>query len=215
MISIVHEAINRYIEGQYPKEDKVLAAMEAYGDAKQFPFVGPQVGRLLFILTQLVKATRIFEIGSGFGYSAYWFAQGLAAGGKVIQTEYSRDHSEKAREFFGKAGLSQRAEFLVGDGLELIGHAKGPFDIVFLDLDKEKYPEAFEKAAERIRPGGLLIADNTLWFGRVLAPAADAETQGILEFTRRLFGDRRFFSAILPIRDGIAVGLRTEKSLAD
>ena len=168
--------------------------------------MGPQVGRLLFILTRLSGAKRVLEMGSGYGYSAYWFAKALPADGIVIQTEFSEANSKKAREFFKRGGLTAKTEFLVGDALKLLDEISGNFDIIFLDLNKEQYPDAFKKVKARLKAGGLLLADNTLWFGRVIEDDNDPTTKGIREFTRLLFSDRDFFATILPIRDGVAVG---------
>ncbi len=208
MIPIVHEAVNEYIEKRYEEKDPVLLEMQAHGENRDFPLIGPQVGRVLFILTKLLKAKRIFEMGSGYGYSAYWFARALEEGGKVYQTETKEANSKKAREFFTRGGLAAKSEFLVGDALQLIDTVPGEFDIVFMDLDKENYPKAFKKVRDRIRPGGLLIADNTLWFGRVIEKDGDPTTEGILEFTKLLFHDKDFYATILPIRDGVAVGYK-------
>lgn len=200
--------IDRYIDELLIEKDPVLGEMQKLGTQRDFPIVGPQVGRMLYIFAKLVKAKKIFEMGSGFGYSAFWFAKALARGGKVYQTEGSRENSRKARDFFHRAGLSKKAEFLVGDALELIDQVKGTLDIVFIDMDKENYPAAFHKAKKRIPKGGLILADNVLWFGKVVGKLRDPQTQGILEFTRLLFNDQDFFATILPIRDGVAVGYK-------
>ncbi len=200
--------IDKYIDGLLIEKDPVLREMHKLGTQRDFPIVGPQVGRMLYILAKLVGAKRIFEMGSGFGYSAFWFAKAMPAGGKVYQTEGSEKNSKQAQDFFSRAGLSKKSEFLVGDALELIDRVKGTFDIVFIDMDKESYPAAFKKAKKRIRKGGLILADNVLWFGKVMEKFPDAQTQGILEFTRLLFNDPEFFSTIFPIRDGVAVGYK-------
>ena len=200
--------IDQYLEGLLVEKDPVLREMERLGRSRDFPIVGPQVGRVLFLLAKLTGAKRVFEMGSGFGYSAYWFAKALGAGGKVFQTEGSKENSKQSREFFRRGGLENKSEFLVGDALELFDKVKGAFDIVFIDMDKENYPKAFKKAKPRIRRGGLILADNVLWFGKVVDGPRDAETRGILEFTRLLFNDPEFFATILPIRDGVAVGYR-------
>ncbi len=207
-MQIIHEAINRYIEEQYHDQDPVLREMQVYGEKRDFPLVGPQVGRLFFILTRLLKPKRIFEMGSGYGYSAYWFAKALPEGGTVYQTEYSEENSLKAREFFKKGGLTRKTEFLVGDALNLIDGVSGQFDIIFIDMDKKNYPAAFQKAKERLSPGGLFMADNTLWFGKVLDPHPDEDTRGILKFTDLLFKDPDFLATIAPIRDGVAIGYK-------
>ena len=208
MSNIVNESINAYIEKQYQEDDPVLLEMENYGKERNFPLVGPQVGRLLFILTRVLMAKSVFEMGSGYGYSAYWFAKALPQRGKVYQTENLQKNSKKAREFFEKGGLEEKAEFLVGDALELIDRVPGDFDIIFLELQKEDYTTAFSKAKKRLVPGGLLIADNPLWFGRVLETSQDPETLGIQKFTQLLFTDPGFNATILPIRDGVAIGYK-------
>lgn len=208
MMEIVDREIDRYIESWFTEPDAVLQEMERLGRVRNFPIVGPQVGRTLFILAKLARAKRVFEMGSGFGYSAYWFARALPRGGKVYQTETSSENSNLAREFFTRGGLRKKAEFLVGDGIELIDRVSGKFDIIFLDLDKENYPSAYHKVKPRLRKGGLLLADNVLWFGKVLEDHDDPETLGIKEFTRLLFCDPDYFATVLPIRDGIGVGMR-------
>ena len=206
--AVVSPKIDRYLEGLLAEKDPVLREMEKLGRSRDFPIVGPQVGRVLYILAKLTGAKRVFEMGSGFGYSAYWFAKAMPAGGRVYQTEGSEQNSRQAQDFFRQGGLSKKTEFLVGDALQLIDRVKGPLDIVFIDMDKENYPAAFKKAKKRIRKGGLILADNTLWFGKVLEGPCDPQTKGILEFTRLLFNDPDFFATILPIRDGVAVGYR-------
>ncbi len=207
-MEITAPEIERYIEGLFVDPDPVLQEIERLGKVKKFPIVGPQVGRVLYLLAKLAGAKNIFEMGSGFGYSAYWFARALPAGGKVYQTEGSPENSKLARDFFKRAGLEKKAEFLVGDGVKLIDQVKGTFDIIFIDIDKENYPAAFKKAAPRLRKGGLLIADNLLWFGKVLEDTDEPETLGIKEFTRLLFRDSEFFATVLPIRDGVGVGYK-------
>ena len=207
-MEIVARDIDQYIEGLYSETDSVLQEIERLGRARNFPIVGPQVGRVLFILAKLVGAKRIFEMGSGFGYSAYWFAKALPAGGKVYQTETSPQNSELAKDFFKRGGLSKKAEFWVGDGVKLIDKVRGKFDIIFIDIDKENYPAAFKQAKRYLRKGGLVLADNVLWFGKVLGDSDDPDTLGIKEFTRLLFQDPDYFAAILPIRDGVGVGYR-------
>jgi len=207
-MELIAQAVNDYIEKQYSQPEPVLEEMERLGRKRDFPIVGPQVGRVLSLLARLVDAKRIFEMGSGFGYSAYWFAREFPAGGKIYQTESSEANSKLARDFFKRAGLEKKSEFLVGDGVQLMDETTGPFDIIFIDIDKENYPSAFKQAKPRLRKGGLLIADNLLWFGKVLGNNPDPETSGIKEYTRLLFQDKDFFSTILPIRDGVGVGLR-------
>jgi predicted O-methyltransferase YrrM len=193
-----------------PEEEGVRVSMERLAAERGFPIVGPQVGRVLELLARAVGARRVLELGSGFGYSAWWFARAVGEGGEVVLTEGSPVRAREAEEFLGRAGLLSRTRILVGDGIDLASRASGPFDAVFNDVDKHAYPRAFEVARPLVRPGGLFLSDNMLWRGNVLPPAQeDATTAGVVELTRRLFADPDFLTLLLPIRDGVTVSLRT------
>lgn len=170
-----------------------------------FPIVGPMVGRILYQLALISGAKKVLELGSGFGYSAYWFAKALGPGGKLILTDGSRENLEQARHFLKRMGRAPRCSFLEGDALRSLDKINGTFDIVFIDLNKRQYPQALKKALPRIKKGGLLIADNTLWSGDVILKTADPSTRGIQKFNRMIFSNRSLVSSILPIRDGVAV----------
>lgn len=204
-MDLLHPGIETYLQGLLPASSGVLAEMEALGRRRGFPLVGPLVGHLLWWLARSVAARSVFELGSGFGYSAYWFARAVGSGGRVVLTDRSEDNLEQAREFLGRAGMGERAVFLHGDALQLFDRHRGPFDIVFNDIDKEKYPEVIDPAESRLRPGGLLISDNMLWYGKVLAPDSDPATRGVQELTRRLYADPRFDTILIPVRDGVTV----------
>jgi len=207
-LEIVHPAIEEYLKGLAPDPDPVLKEMEVLAESRSFPIVGPLVGRLLTLLALAVGARRILELGSGYGYSAYWFARGLPPDGEIVCTEYSEENARRARQFFARGGIRQRITFEVGEALELVERHPGPFDLIFMDIDKESYPEAFPKLLPRLRAGGLLITDNMLWSGAVVRPAADAATRGIQAYTRLLYGSQELSTVILPLRDGVSVSLK-------
>lgn len=208
-MNIVSAKVEAYLAGLAPEEDDILLEMERYGVGRDFPIVGPLVGRLLCQLARMVKARLVFEMGSGFGYSAYWFLRGLPRDGAVICCEGSAGNAAKAKRFFERAGLADRVRIEVGDALEIIDRTPGEFDIVFNDVDKEDYPIAFRKALPRVRLGGLLIADNALWYGDVLKKAPrEASTRGVKEYTRLAFGTPGLLTTIIPLRDGVAVSLK-------
>jgi predicted O-methyltransferase YrrM len=209
-VDITNPEIDRYLDGLIPREDPVLIEMEAFAKAKGFPIVGAQVGRLLSILARATGAKRILELGSGFGYSAYWFAQGMGLGGTVTLTDLSAERLAQAADFLGRAGLSDRIRFVqAGDATTLFDQIEGPFDIVFCDIDKQAYPQIHDVAADLLRPGGLFITDNMLWFGRVLdADTLLDSTKGVLGLTEKLFGEGVFESVILPLRDGVSVAVK-------
>ena len=208
---IINPGIEEYIESFYPPHDDVRREMEEYARENGFPIVGPSVGRLLYQLTLISGAGEIIELGSGFGYSAYWFAKALAVlgRGRVILTDASPDNAEMARDFLSRAGLTDKVEIKVGDALEIFDAANGPFDIIFNDVDKEEYPPLVEKAYAKLRKGGLFITDNVLWHGRVLSPEDDSSaTEGVREFTKLLFAEQGFYSTVLPLRDGVSISLK-------
>jgi caffeoyl-CoA O-methyltransferase len=205
---IVFPHIERYLEGLETTRDAVLAEMEERATRGDFPIVGPLVGRLLCLLAQSIGARRIFELGSGFGYSAYWFARALPADGELILTEGSARNMAQAEAFFRQGGVRCRARFEVGDAFEVLDRTSGDFDIIFNDIDKDRYPVAFSRAVPRIRAGGYFISDNMLWGGRVAGDPSHPTTQGVLELTRLLFAAPDLYTTILPVRDGVSVSLK-------
>jgi caffeoyl-CoA O-methyltransferase len=203
------QKLSNYLDDLAESHDTLLREMESLAAETRFPIVGNQVGRLLYVLTASSGARRIIELGSGFGYSAYWFARAMGKDGLVILTDYSMERLQQAQEFLSRAGLRDRAQFESGDALEALRNAKGSFDIIFNDIDKELYHEVLPLAAERLRPGGLLICDNMLWHGRVLKPdPSDAATQAVLRLTRELYRSPDFLTTLMPVRDGISVSVR-------
>lgn len=208
---ILDEAVAEHLAGLHPPPDPVQAEMEALARERDFPIVGPVVGRLLFTLAKAIGARRVFEMGSGFGYSALFFARAVgpaAEGGEVVLTEGDAKNIARARDFLARAGLADRCRFEVGDAREVIGRHAGPWDIVYIDVDKEQYPACFRLARRAVRRGGLLVADNALWFGRVADPAdTDPTTEGIREYLRLAFGDEGLATTVVPLRDGVAVSV--------
>ena len=205
---ITSPEIERYIQNLYPVEDPTLSEMTELGEKINFPIVGPLVGRLLYQLAKLIKARTVFEMGSGFGYSAFCFALALPEDGVIHLTDQSQKNSELAKRFFLQGNLAHKARFHVGDALQILTKFNEQFDIVFLDTDKEHYPKALELAKTKVKAGGLLIADNLLWFGQVLENEEDPATEGIRKFNQLLFNDCNFISTLLPIRDGVGVAYK-------
>jgi caffeoyl-CoA O-methyltransferase len=206
---IVPVALDEYVRGLLPARPTVIAEMEDYAAEHDVPIVGPAVGTLLEILTRSIGATRVFEMGSAIGYSTAFFAQAVGPEGRVFYTDGSADNAKEASGYLSRMGLLDRVEVRTGDAVSLFAKTPGEFDVVFIDIDKDGYPQALEAAAPRVRPGGLLLADNVLWSGRVVdAAVSDAATEGIRAFNRALFARRDFTSVIVPLRDGVAIARR-------
>jgi predicted O-methyltransferase YrrM len=188
--------------------DPVLDDMETRARAQGFPIVGRAVGRFLEVHARSIGAHRVMELGSGYGYSAYWFARAAGEGGEVICTDADPGNARDAEQYLGRAGVWNRVRYHVGDALEGFAAERGDFDVVYCDVDKTGYPDCWRAASERIRVGGLYVCDNVLWSGRVATGDDSDETKAIREHNRLVAADTRYMSTIAPLRDGVMVALR-------
>ena len=206
---ITTPAVENYLYSVLPARDEVLTQIENEAIKRDIPIVGPAVGRFLYQLAVILGAKTIFELGSAVGYSTIWWARAVGEGGRVTYTDGDRKKADEARGYFERAGVADRITIKVGDALELLSEQKQEYDIIFCDIDKEDYPRAFKLAVPRLRKGGLLVADNVLWSGRVAQEnPSEASTKAILEFNRLLYSSPELFPVVLPIRDGVAVALK-------
>jgi len=201
-----------YLDGLVPLRAARLAELEAEARRTDFPIIGPATGHLCYLLTRLTGARQVFELGSGFGYSTAWFASAVKenGGGTVHHVVWDEDLSRAARENLAALGLADVVRFHVGEAVATLASATGPFDIVFNDIDKQDYPKALDVVATKLKAGGLLLADNMLWSGRIFDGRDRTKaTRGIREFTRRVQADPRWISSVIPIRDGLLVAYRS------
>ena len=207
-MDIVDPAIEAYLRDLQPSPDAVLQKMRLSGEQRGFPIINLLVGRLCEQLARSIRAKRVFELGSGFGYSTYWFARAVGPRGKVIHTETDAALSEEARDWLTKGKLARRVDFRLGDAIDLLQADRRLNDLVFIDIDKEGYPDAWFAARKRVRVGGLVVTDNTLWHGKVTLAAKDEATEAVQEYNRKAFSDPAFLSTLMPVRDGVTVSLR-------
>jgi predicted O-methyltransferase YrrM len=205
MAEILAPAIEKYLSEILPARDSLLAAMEEYARKNSVPIIGPECGRLLYLLTQISGAKRIFEMGSAIGYTAIWFARAAGPHAEVYFTDGDPKNADIARENFRKAGIAEQVRILTGDAIDLIDTVPGEFDIILIDIFKRQYPEALRKSLPRLKHGGLVITDNVLWSGRVTQTPADDDTRGVLEFNKMVYMSKELFPVIVPLRDGVAV----------
>ena len=209
----VNPAIEDYMRSLVSRTDQpVLTEMEREAENNNFPIIGRLVGIFLETMTRTINAKRIFEFGSGYGYSAYWFANAVGEKGTVICSDGDPLNKEKAEQYLNSAELWNRINFHTGIAQEIFSKTGGLFDICYNDVDKGQYPEIWRLAKNRIRPGGLYIADNALWHGRVAVKnyidLVPGWTEAIKEHNQLIFNDPEFDAFINPTRDGVVIARR-------
>lgn len=200
-----------YIAGLFSAEDELLASLREEADRTGLPpiAISADEGRLLQVLLKAIKATRVLEVGTLGGYSAICMARALPTEGRLLSIEIEERHATFARRYIDRAELSDRIEVRVGRALDVLPSLDGErFDAIFLDADKEPLPTYFDWALRLVRAGGLIIADNALWGGRVYdGDESDERTRGVREFNRRIATDPRVLGIIVPTHDGVAVAV--------
>jgi len=212
--SIELELINPLVES-YMRDlvshtnHSILFEMEEYAQVRRFPIVNRLVGIFLYTQAKMINAERVFEFGSGFGYSAYWFAKAVGNNGCVICSDTDAANLKLAEKYLSTTDLWSRIKFNVGKAQVVFSQVDGLFDICYNDVDKGDYPEIWQMAKKRLRPGGLYIADNVLWHGRVVqenrVDSLSRSTKSILKHNQLIFEDSEFDAFINPIRDGVIV----------
>ncbi len=198
-----------YIDALANRGGDTLTAVEDAGLADGWPIVGAAEGSFLHILAKSLGARRILELGTAIGYSGTWFARALPPGGELVTVEADPETAKIAEAHFVKTGVRDRVTILVGPAQEVLEDLAGPFDLIFVDVNKEGYPDVLEPCVRRLRVGGLLVTDNVLWHGAV-ADAKDRsrETAAIRRYNDRLAHDPRMLVSILPLRDGVSVATK-------
>jgi caffeoyl-CoA O-methyltransferase len=205
--------LSGYVQELFAPEDAVLQELRAESARCGLPeiSVSAEVGRLLQLLLTTIQARTVLEIGTLGGYSGIWMARSLPADGRLLTLEIDPERAEVARTFIERAGLGAVVEVRVGDAIDIlpgIAAAGDRFDAVFIDADKERYPDYLEHALTLVRPGGLILADNAFWSGRVLdEDDADEGTRAVQRFNRRLAEHPGLVATIIPIRDGLAAAV--------
>ncbi|HUL84275.1 MAG TPA: O-methyltransferase [Actinomycetota bacterium] len=208
-MDIVDPRFDEYMASRLTRFDEpVLLEMEAEAKERGFPIVGRNVGVTIEVLARSIGARRVMELGSGFGYSAYWFSRAVGAGGEVHCTDGDPANVDAGRAYLERAGVGDRVTYHVGDALTSFATIDGDFDIVFCDIDKPGYPDAWRAANARVRVGGLYICDNTLGYGRGTVLDDEEGAKAIREHNALIAADERYVSTIVPTREGVLVAIR-------
>jgi predicted O-methyltransferase YrrM len=203
--------LHTYLDSLVPERPAELQAMEAYAQEIDFPIVGPASGYLCYQIARMIGARRVFELGSGYGYSTAWFARAVQenGGGTVHHVVWDEDLSRRARGHLGALGFDGMIEYHVGEAVQALRETDGPFDLIFNDINKDGYPASLPVIAEKLRPGGVLIIDNMIWHGAIFdANDHSASTEGVREITRLLTTDPAWVATLVPLRDGLIVAYK-------
>lgn len=214
MGQIVPDAVERYLASLNRVADPVLIDLARQGHERHLPLVDAETGALLRVLASAAGAARILEIGTAIGYSGIWLAGALPPDGTLITMEIDEQRAREARENFARAGLADRVNVVIGDAQRMLAKVAGPFDVIYQDGDKLGYGPMLDRLVELLRPGGLLITDNVLWNGEIVPgfvskPTRDVESgRAIADYNQRLSEHPSLTTAIVPLRDGVAVSVK-------
>jgi len=211
-MNFLDPAISTYLDDLVPERPPELRDMERIAESTNFPIVGPASGQLCYLVARMIGARRVFELGSGYGYSTAWFARAVRenGGGEVHHVVWDADLSTRARQHLAQLGYADLVRYHVAEAVETLRAAEGPFDLIFNDITKRDYPASIDVILPKLRRGGVLIIDNLLWSGRILdAGDQSPDTEGVRAVTRRIMETSDWIASIVPVRDGVLVAYRT------
>jgi predicted O-methyltransferase YrrM len=215
MGQIVPDAVEQYLASLNRQSDSVLREIARAGEPLGTLLIDPEVGALLRVLTLTTKATRVLEIGTAIGYSGVWIAGGLPKDGMLITMELDEQRAKIARDNFARAGLADRVNVVVGDAMRMLHKIAGPFDLIFQDGDKKQYGPMLDTLVDLLRPGGLLVTDNVLWSGDVVAGfnktphhSNSGDTKAIVAYNEQINTHPSLATSIVPLRDGVAISVK-------
>lgn len=204
------ELLEKYILSHIDSEPDVLRQLDRDSHVKLLNarmVSGHLQGRLLVMLCRMIRPKRVLELGTFTGYSALCFAEGTEDNARVHTIEHNDELEDLAKNWFSRSEFGHKIKLHIGEALELIPQIEETFDLVFIDADKRQYLEYYEAVLPKVRTGGFILADNTLWSGKVLGEIAqnDAQSIAVSKFNDYIAKDSRVEKVILPIRDGLTI----------
>jgi len=208
---LVPDYVMSYLDGLVPPRPPEMQSMEEYAHKIDFPIIGPASGYVCYQVARMTGARRVFELGSGFGYSTAWFAKAVAenGGGEVYHVVWDEELSKQARQHLTALGYNGSIRYHVGEAVQTLRETPGPFDLIFNDINKEGYPASLPVIEEKLRPGGVLIVDNMLWSGRVFdRDDRSPQTSGIRTLTEMITHNPAWIVSVMPVRDGVMVAYK-------
>ncbi len=208
-MSITYDYIDDYLIRIARPRDRLLEKMEEYADTNNVPIIGPLVGRFLYNLAKTNQSKRVLEIGAAIGYSGIWLARAIQPQkGNLTTIDMDPERVKIARKNLAEAGLDKTVKVIEGNVLDVLPTLKDEYDLIFLDSDKDVYPDAFKLSLPKLRKGGLFVADNALWGGEVAKGGEDKDTQSMIKFNKLVFESQVLSSVIVPLLDGVLISVK-------
>jgi predicted O-methyltransferase YrrM len=207
-MELLHETLKLYLEQYCEPEPELLKHIDRETNLKVLMprmVSGHYQGRVISLLTKLVNPKNILEIGTFTGYATLCFAEGLAEEGKIITLDINEELEDRVRGYFAQSAYADKIDYRIGNAMEIIPTLKETFDIVFIDADKKNNLNYYRLVFNQVKPGGLIIVDNVLWSGKVVAQKEDKDTSNIINFNDEIAKDQSVEKLILPVRDGLFI----------
>ncbi|MDA9554965.1 O-methyltransferase [Pelobium sp.] len=207
-MSFVNEELNDYLLSCCESEPTLLQKIDR---ETQLEVLMPRMlsghyqGRVLSLLSKMIRPRNILEVGTFTGYATLCFAEGLTNDGKIITLDVNEELEDRVRGYFAESDYSQKIDYRIGNAADIIPNLTETFDIVFIDADKKNNGLYYDQVFDKVRSGGLIIVDNVLWSGKVVAQKTDQDTTNILTFNDKIAADQRVEKLILPVRDGLYI----------
>ncbi|RAW01066.1 O-methyltransferase [Pseudochryseolinea flava] len=205
-MDVIHPGLQQYSEDHSTAEDALLQKVNRDTHAHVLMprmLSGQLQGRVLSMISHMIRPQAILEIGTYTGYATLCLAEGLATGGKIVTLDINEELEDRVRRHFKESGKESAIDYRIGNAVKLIPSLTDTFDLVFIDADKENYSTYFDLIFDKLKVGGFILADNVLWSGKVLDAKPDKDTRAIMAFNRKVQNDPRVENVLLPIRDGI------------
>lgn len=209
-MDFIDSKIQKYSEDHTSQQSELLRSIERDTHANVLlprMLSGHVQGRILSMFSKMIKPSRVLEIGTYTGYSALCLAEGLSKGGKIITIDINEELKNRTQGFFDKSIYKEAIDFRIGKALEIIPELNESFDLVFIDADKDNYINYYQQVIDKVNRGGVIIADNVLWSGKVTEPnqKGDKDTPALKEFNDNIQNDSRVENVLFPVRDGLMV----------
>ena len=207
-MNFISDQLQQYIDNHSMEESDLLKALDRETHQKVLQprmLSGSYQGRLLALLAKMIGPKKILEVGTYTGYSTLCMAEGLNTGGLIDTIDHNEELADMQRRYFDQSPYASQIVQHLGEAIDILKTLAGPYDLVFLDADKENYPHYFDLIIDKLETGGILLSDNVLWSGKVLEKATDEATSALQEYNHKINTDARVESVVLPIRDGLTI----------